>query len=52
MDQTKVMDIMELIKNRKWTWVGHISRRKDNRWRVQDWQFGHLWVVKETKEAN
>jgi len=32
-DQTKVMDIMEkIIKNRKWTWAGHISRRTDNRW--------------------
>jgi len=30
-DQTKVMDIMEIIKNRKWTWTGHISRRTDNR---------------------
>ena len=28
----KVMDIMEIIKNRKWTWAGHISRRTDNRW--------------------
>ena len=31
-DQTKVMDIMEIIKNRKWTWTGHISHRTDNRW--------------------
>ena len=31
-DQTKVMDIMEIIKNRKWTWAGHISRRTDYRW--------------------
>ena len=31
-DQTKVMDIMEIIKNRKWTWEGHVSRRTDNRW--------------------
>jgi len=31
-DQTKVMDIMEIIKNRKWTWAGHISPRTDNRW--------------------
>ena len=30
--QTKVRDIMEIIKNRKWTWTGHISRRTDNRW--------------------
>jgi len=25
-DQNKLMDIMEIIKNRKWTWTGHISR--------------------------
>jgi hypothetical protein len=31
-DQTKVQDIMEIIKNRKWTWAGHVSRRTDNRW--------------------
>jgi len=31
-DQTKVMDIMEIIKNRKWT--GHMSHRMDNRWRA------------------
>ena len=31
-DQTKVMDIMEIIKNRKWTRTGHISRGTDNRW--------------------
>ena len=31
-DQTKLMDIMEIIKNGKWTWAGHISRRTDTRW--------------------
>jgi len=31
-EQTKVMDIMEIIINRKWTWAGHISRRTDNRY--------------------
>ena len=25
------MNIMSIIKNRKWTWAGHISRRMDNR---------------------
>jgi len=29
-EQTKVMGIMEIIKNRKWTWTSHISRRMDN----------------------
>ena len=37
--QTKVMDIMEIIKNRKWTWAGHISHSVDElrhqlRWSV------------------
>ena len=31
-EKTTVMDIMKIIKNRKWTWAGHISRRTDNRW--------------------
>ena len=31
-DQTKLNDIIEIIKNRKWTWTGHISRRMDNRY--------------------
>jgi len=31
-DRTKVKDIMEIIKNRRWTGAGHISRRTDNRW--------------------
>ncbi|XP_072015009.1 uncharacterized protein [Amphiura filiformis] len=31
-EQTQVQDILEAIKSRKWTWAGHISRRKDNRW--------------------
>jgi len=30
-DQTKVIDIMEIIKNGKWTWTGHISRRTNYR---------------------
>lgn len=31
-EQTKVQDILETVKRRKWNWAGHISRRKDNRW--------------------
>ena len=30
-DQTKVKDIMVIIKNRKSTLGGHVSRRTDNR---------------------
>jgi len=31
-DQTNAMDIMEIIKNRKWILTGHISHRTYNRW--------------------
>ncbi|PIK48481.1 endonuclease-reverse transcriptase [Apostichopus japonicus] len=31
-EQTKVQDIMEVIKHRKWTWAGHVTRRGDGRW--------------------
>ncbi len=36
----KVEDILVTIKNKKWTWAGHIMRRRDNRWttRVTEWQ--------------
>ena len=30
----QAMDIMEIMKNRKWTWAGYISRRTDKRWRA------------------
>jgi len=31
-DQNKVMNYMEIIKNTKQTWAGHISLRTGNRW--------------------
>ena len=34
-EQTKVQDIIRIIKLRKWRWAGHISRRTDNRWTSQ-----------------
>ncbi len=39
-EQMKVEDILMTIKNKKWTWAGHITRRRDNRWtmRVTEWQ--------------
>ncbi len=39
-EQTKVEDILMTIENKKWTWAGHIMRRRDNRWtmRVTEWQ--------------
>jgi len=30
-DQTKVMEIMDIIKHRKWTWSSHMRCRTDNR---------------------
>ena len=36
---TKVDDIIEVIKKQKWRWAGHVARMKDNRWtkRLTDW---------------
>ena len=31
-EQTKVEDIIQSIKKKKWQWVGHVYRRQDNRW--------------------
>ena len=38
-DKTKVKDITEAVKQRKWTWAGHVSRMSDGRWTiaVTDW---------------
>ena len=38
--KTKVRDIIHVIKARKWTWAGHISRLQDDRWtsQVTDWR--------------
>ena len=38
--QIKVKDIIKVVKMRKWTWAGHVSRRTDNRWtqRLTQWQ--------------
>ncbi len=39
-EQMKVEDILVTIKNKKWTWAGHVMRRRDNRWttRGTEWQ--------------
>ncbi len=39
-EQTKVEHIPMTIKKKKWTWAGHIMRRRDNRstTRVTEWQ--------------
>ena len=34
-NKTKVKDIIHKVKERKWTWAGHISRIKDARWTVE-----------------
>ncbi len=31
-EQTKLEDILRTIKKKKWTWPGHVMRRRDNRW--------------------
>ena len=30
-DKTKVTDVIEQVRRRKWTWAGHVSRLRDNR---------------------
>ena len=30
--KTKVRDIVQEIKSKKWRWAGHLARRKDDRW--------------------
>ena len=30
--KTKVTDVIEQDRRRKWTWAGHVSRTRDNRW--------------------
>ncbi len=35
-EQTKVEDILMTIKNKKWTWAGHVMSRRDNRWTMRE----------------
>ena len=39
-EKTKVTDVIEQVRRRKWTWAGHVSRIRDNRWtlRVTNWK--------------
>ena len=36
---TGVKDIIQVVKQQKWRWAGHLARREDNRWskRLTDW---------------
>ena len=38
-EKTKVTDVIEQVRRRKWTWV-HVSRIRDNRWtlRITTWK--------------
>ena len=38
--KTKVTDVIEQVRRRKWTWAGHVSRVRDNRWtlRIITWK--------------
>ncbi|MCJ3464060.1 hypothetical protein LNY58_26610, partial [Klebsiella pneumoniae] len=44
-EQTGVADIILSIKRKKWTWAGHVMRRKDNRWTVRATE----WIPREGK---
>ena len=39
-EKTKVTDVIEQVRRRKWTWAGHVSRIRDNRWtrRITTWK--------------
>ena len=39
-EKTKVTDVIEQVRRRKWTWAGHVSKIQDNRWtlRITNWK--------------
>ena len=39
-EKTKVTDVIEQVRRRKWTWAGHVSRIRDNRWtlHITNWK--------------
>ena len=39
-EKTKVTDVIEQVRRRKWTWARHVSRIWDNRWalRITTWK--------------
>ena len=39
-NKTGIRDIIETVKRKKWTWAGHISRMRDDRWTntVTEWR--------------
>ena len=39
-EKTKVTDVIELVRRRKWTWAEHVSRIRNNRWtlRITTWK--------------
>ena len=39
-EKTKVIDVIEQVRRRKWTWAGHVSRIRDNPWtlRITTWK--------------
>ena len=32
-EKTKVKDIIQVVKQQKWRWAGHVARMNDNRWK-------------------
>ncbi|KAK2160936.1 hypothetical protein NP493_1618g00017 [Ridgeia piscesae] len=34
-EKTKVTDVIGKVSRRKWTWAGHVSRIRDNRWTLR-----------------
>ena len=38
-EKTRVKDIIQVIKQQKWRWAGHVASMNDNRWTkiITDW---------------
>ena len=43
-EKTKITIVIEKVRRRKWTWAGHVSRIRDNRWtlRITTWK-PYIW---------
>ena len=39
-EKTKVADMIKQVRRRQWTWAGHVSRTRENRWisRITTWK--------------
>ena len=49
----KSVTIIQVVKQQKWRWAGHVSRMNDNRWtkRIIDWHPYNEKVEKDKMEG-